>query len=109
MRQLARDEREEGGGVGNYYFTGSLEMRAHYANNKPITSIPIIVHDVTNEKIIEFNFNSINEAEKKLKIHHQFIKHHLALGSIYTSRQNRKFRFFTASPDSAANADKWRI
>ena len=79
-------------------------MIAHYANNKPITSIPIIVQDVTNEKIIEFNFNSINEAEKTLKIHHQFIKHHLALGTIYTSRQNRKFRFFTVSPDSSRYA-----
>ena len=38
----------------------------------------------------DFSNLSINEAEKTLKIHHQFIKHHLALGTIYTSRQNRK-------------------
>lgn len=84
---------------GNFYFTGDNELIKYYETKKPIPNKSIIVHDLSETSSLHstkvYSFVSVNQAEKELKIHHNFIKKHLESGTIYIGQDGRKFRFLS--------------
>lgn len=83
-------------------------MIKYYETKKSIPNKSIIVHDLTETSSFlstsayvstcthttkVYSFISVNQAEKELKIHHNFIKKHLEKGTIYIGQDGRKFRF----------------
>ena len=74
-------------------------MIKYYETKKPIPNKSIIVHDLSETSSLHstkvYSFVSVNQAEKELKIHHNFIKKHLESGTIYIGQDGRKFRFLS--------------
>lgn len=72
-------------------------MIKYYETKKSIPNKSIIVHDLSETSLLLptkiYSFISVNQAEKELKIHHNFIKKHLEKGTIYIGQDGRKLRF----------------
>lgn len=98
---------------GNFYFSGDSELIKYYETKKSIPNKSIIVHDLTEtssslstsfdvctctSSTKVYYFISVNQAEKELKIHHNFIKKHLEKGTVYIGQDGRKFRFLRPHP-----------
>ena len=87
---------------GNFYFTAvkgrrDKELMIYYSTKKSIPNKSIIAYDLSETSSLlptkVYSFISINQAEKELKIHHNFIKKHFDKGTIYIGKDGRKFRF----------------